>query len=73
MANYVQMAGEGNCASCADLFPPEGGAGPAPDTSVVLPGGDVTVGVTVEGGEARCSPWWIWLAIGVGLGYVAND
>jgi hypothetical protein len=69
MARYVQMAGD--CASCADIFPPE--AVPAPDTSVVLPGGDVTVGVTVTGGEARGLPWWIWLAIGVGLGWIAND
>jgi hypothetical protein len=72
MARYVQMAGSDNCASCADIFPPEGGA-PAPDTSVVLPGGDITVGVTVTGGEVCGLPWWIWLAIGAGLGYVAND
>jgi hypothetical protein len=71
MARYVQMAGEGDCASCADIFPPEGGGAPAPGSSVTLPGGSVTV--TVPGGEARRLPWWIWLAIGVGLGWIAND
>jgi hypothetical protein len=70
MARYVPMA---DCASCADLFPPEGGAVPAPDTSVVLPGGDVTVGVTAPCVPPRGLPWWIWLALGAGLGYVAND
>jgi len=69
MANYVQMAGCDNCASCADIFPPEGGA--APGSSITLPGGDVTV--TVPGGEAKRLPWWIWFAIGVGLGWIAND
>ena len=68
MANYVQMAGCDNCASCADIFPPEGGG--APGTSITLPGGDVTVTVP---GEAKRLPWWIWLAIGVGLGWIAND
>jgi len=70
MANYVQMAGCDNCASCADIFPPEGGG--APGTSVTLPGGDVMVGITAPG-EAKRLPWWIWLAIGVGLGWIAND
>jgi hypothetical protein len=70
MARYVQMAGCDNCASCADIFPPEGGA-PAPGTSVTLPGGDVTV--TVPDTSTQRMPWWIWLAIGVGLGWIAND
>jgi hypothetical protein len=69
MAHYVQMAGCDNCASCADIFPPE--ATGAPGSSVTLPSGDVTV--TAPAGEAHRLPWWIWLAIGVGLGWIAND
>jgi hypothetical protein len=69
MAHYVQMAGCDNCASCADIFPPEATGGPG--GGITLPGGDVTV--TVPGGETRRLPWWIWLAIGVGLGWIAND
>jgi hypothetical protein len=68
MARYVQMAGCDNCASCADIFPPETSG---PGTSVVLPGGDVTV--TVPGDSTQRLPWWVWLAIGVGLGWIAND
>jgi len=71
MARYVQMAGCDNCASCADIFPPEGGGAPAPGSSAVFPGSDVTV--TVPGDSTQRLPWWIWLAIGVGLGYIAND
>jgi hypothetical protein len=31
------------------------------------------VGVTAPCVPVRRLPWWIWLVIGVGLGYVAND
>ncbi len=71
MAHYIQMTGCDNCASCTDIFPPE--APPAPAPGPVLPGSEVTVNVTVPPGEAHRLPWWIWLVIGVGLGYIAND
>jgi len=73
MARYVQMEGCDNCASCADIFPPEampGGPGGSA-ASATLPGGAIP-----EGGAGPCAPrlpWWVWLAVGVGLGWIAND
>ena len=55
--------GSSMCASCEDIFPGPASGQPvsvSPDISVNAPG-------------ACRSRWWLWLAIGFGLGYVVND
>lgn len=72
MANYQTCPsfGDVSCATCADLYPKGGQPGPpAP-----VPGADISINVPGAEGPMACrSRWWLWLAIGVGLGYLAND
>jgi len=58
----------GACASCADLTS-------GPEESSPVPGSNVSVNVTTPGAQEACPRprWLLWLLIGVGLGYLAND
>lgn len=80
MALYT---GFGDCAACETLYPspaapapepvfyPPGGPGP----TTIVGGGSTTIDVSLTGGSAVAAPsrWWLWLAIGLALGYLANE
>ena len=64
----------GYCATCADLYAtevePELPATPEPTEGG--PAGTDGPG-PVDLACPRGTPWWVWVAIGLGLGYWAND
>lgn len=78
MALYT---GFGDCASCETLYPSPAAPVPEPvfyppGSTTIVGGGSTTVDVSLTGGPtavAAPSRWWLWLAIGLALGYLANE
>lgn len=73
MASYTtQSCGFGACSSCDAIYPPDA---PPPPPQPLVPGS--TVAVDVSGAvQPAYGPtggrWWLWLAIGLGFGYLAT-
>jgi hypothetical protein len=86
MAFYTRAFGD--CADCEAVFPgpstPAPGPGPSPGPLPPFGPPDAAI-VTPQpypdsGGAMVCPPctihesrWWLWLAIGFGIGYLVND
>lgn len=75
MALYSKLGGcspFGQCAGgCDAVYPAEPTSGPEP---APVPGFNISA--EVPGASTYACPrtrWWLWLAVGLGLGYLANE